>query len=391
MRRAHLIVPLLAALTCTAHAEVPAFTPYRPLYPALYLDAAWQQDDGDEVFDASGKRRSTVLPSTAGRSRFPEQALDGRLAWYFPMFEQDALPFFSSRLHTARVSFRYADLASRGAIADFIDADASLQHAGGGLGDTVLEFGSFLSGSAGWREGRTGPLSSLLLLGVNLPTGVYDRNAAVNAGSNHFSVHLKLGAHAAIWRGAFLDGALGYRVHGRNQEPQFGALAPSQAGDDAIWDLQLAQRLRPGLYLALSASGSEGARNRYRDPRLSLREPEAAPLGDVIPVPGTYHDDGTDLRLLSIALRWFLHPRVAAALHYTHPLSGHSGEFELDQVQRTPAGCNVDAPGCVVTPAGSTRVDGLGSARSDASDRIGLSFTWQFGQGDTWGCPGCSD
>lgn len=384
-------VALLAVCAASVRAELPEFTPYRPLYPAMYLDAGWQQDPGDRVFDAAGKRRSGVLPNAPGRSRFPAQALDARLAWYFPLFEQEAMPFLSSRLHTARITFRYADLASRGAVRDFIGADPALQQAGGGIGDTTLEFGSFLSGSAGWREGRTGALSTLLLLGLKIPTGVYDHDAPVNSGSNHLSAHLKLGAHGAPWRGALLDAALGYRVHGRNEEPQFGALAPSQSGDETIWDVQLAQRLRPGLYLALSASGSEGQANRYRDPRFSLREPEATPLSDVVPVPGSYRDAGTDAREARVALRWFLTPRFAAAVHFTHPLAGRSGEFDLDQVQRTPAGCNLDSPGCAAIPVDSAHVDGLGSARSYASDRIGLSFTWQFGQGDTWGCPGCSN
>lgn len=382
---------LLAAHATSLRAELPEFTPYRPLYPALYLDAGWQSDPRDEVFDAQGHRRASALPGAPGRSRFPEQSLHARLAWTFPLFEQEALPFFSSRLHTARLSFRYAELASRGAIEDFINEEASLQSAGGGLGDTTLEFGSFLTGSAGWREGRTGAVSTLLLLGLNLPTGVYDRDAPVSAGSNHLSAQIKLGAHGSPWRGAFLDTGLGYRVHGRNEEPAFGALEPSRAGDEALWDVQLAQRLRPGVYLALSANGREGRRNTYHDPRFTLNDEQDSLLADVVPLPGEYHDAGADTRLASLALRWFLTQRFVAALHYTHPFAGQSGEFDLDLVRRTPAGCELGAPGCVVTPAGSAQTDGLGDARSYASDRLGLSFTYQFGQGDTWACPGCSD
>ncbi len=374
-----------------AWAETPEFMPYRPLYPAMYLDASWQRDTQGRVFDAGGDRRSSALPELSGRSRFPQQSLDARLAWTFPMFEQEGLPFFSSRLHTARLRFRYVDIASRGAIGDFIEADPRLQRADGGLGDTTLEFGSYLSGSPGWREGRVGKLSSLLLVGLKIPTGIYDRDAPINAGSNHVSAQVKLGVHGEPWSGGFLDAGAGYRVHGRNEEPAFGALAPARPGDEALWDLQLAQRLRPGLYLALFASGREGQSNRYRDPRFLLGDSENTLLADTVPAPGRYRDEGANARIGGLALRWFLTPRWAAALHYTRPLSGQSGEFDVDLLQRTPAGCEIGAPGCTTIPAGSERVDGLESARSYASDRIGLSFTWQFGQGDTWACSGCSD
>lgn len=374
-----------------ARSEFLEFTPYRPLYPAMILDAGWESDAQDRVFDADGDRRSSALPQLSGRSRFPQQSLQMRLGWTFPMFEQEGLPFFSSRLHTARLSFRYRDLASRGAIAEFVEADSRLQDADGGLGDTTLEFGSYLSGSAGWREGQVGKLSSLLMVGLKIPTGIYDRDAPINAGSNHLSAQVKLGVHGEPWRGGFLDAGLGYRVHGRNEEPAFGALAPARSGDEALWDLQLAQRLRPGLYLAVFADGREGQANRYRDPRFTLDDSDSTLLADIVPAPGQYRDEGASARAAGLALRWFLTPRWAAALHYTHPLSGQSGEFDVDLLQRTPAGCTVGAAACVTVPAGSERVDGLEAARSYASDRIGLSFTWQFGQGDTWACSGCSD
>lgn len=374
-----------------ALASPPEFLPYRPLYPALYLSAALQSDPGDESFDSAGRRRDTALPNLDGPSELPSDALDLRLAWTFPLFEQQALPFFSTRLHTARVSLRYADLESNGAIGAFIDARDGLQHSGGGMGDVTLEFGSWLSGSGRWREGVTGPLSTLLLLGLTLPVGVYDREAPANAGSNQVSAQLRFGAHASPWRGAFVDGGIGLRVHGRNEEPAFGALAPAERGDEVLWDLQLAQRLRSGLYLALGASGSEGEANTYRDPQFATRSTPAAPGSDVVPVAGSYRDSGTDRRVAHLGLHWFATQRLVAALHWTHPFDGRSGEFDLPLQQRSPAGCAPGVIGCLTSAAGSVRQDGFDSARSLASDRIGVSLTWQFGQGDPISCAGCRD
>ena len=357
------------------------FTPYRPLYPAMYLDASFEVDPADESFDASGHRRSSALSGDTGRTRFPSQSLQVRLGWTFPLFEQDALPFFSNRLHLARLTVRYRNIESRGDIESFIDSRSGLQSAGGGLGDTTLEFGSFLSGSRNWREGRVGRVSTLLLFGLDLPTGIVDRGAPENAGSNHRSTHMRFGVHAMPWTGAWLDAGLGYRVHARNAEPAFGGLVPTQRGDDWLWDVQLAQRLRSGLHLALSVTASEGEANRYDDPRLFTGQQNALPITDTAPAPGAYFDRGVDARAATLALRWFARPRLALALSYTQPFSGRSGEFDLDLIERLPAGCVPGAVGCLSLPAGSTREDGLGEARSYASGRIGVSLTWQMGQG----------
>jgi hypothetical protein len=391
LKRYRVAILALALSASQAPAAVPDLVPYRPLYPALYASAAFETDAGDESFDAAGQRRDTALPNLQGRGELPGDALDFRLGWTFPLFEQDALPFFSQRLHTARVNLHYADLESKGALGEFIDTRSGLQRAGGGTGDVTLEFGSWLSGSARWREGVTGPLSTLLLVGLNLPVGVYDREAPANAGSNHLSAHLKLGAHGSPWRGAFLDGGLGMRIHGRNEEPAFGALTPAERGDELLWDLHLAQRLRTGWYLVAGASGSEGEANTYRDPRFTTQPTAAAPGSDVAPVAGRYRDAGTDTRLARLGLHWFATQRLIAALHWTHPFDGQSGEFDLPLQQRSPAACTPGVLGCLTSSAGSVRQDGFGSARSLASDRIGLTLTWQFGQGDTFSCAGCRD
>lgn len=391
LARGLLIVALIAPATVLASA--PEFLPYRPLYPGAYLDAAVEHDAGDESFDASGHQRDTALPNlAAGRSELPSSTLDLRMAWTFPLFEQERLPFFSTGLHTARVHLQVQDLDSRGAIADFIAAREGLARASGGFGDVNLEFGSYLSGSGAWREGRTGPLSTLLLFGLRVPVGVYERDAPASAGSNQLAAQLKLGAHAAPWSGAFFDAGIGWRVHGRNEEPAFGALAPAQAGDEALWDVQLAQRLRPRLYVSLGAQGVEGEPNRYRDPRLSTHTLDAPPPGsERVPVPGTYRDEGRSLRVAQLSLRWFVTPRMVAGLSWTHPFDGESGEFDLPLQQRSPAGCASGALGCIETPAGTVRQDGLGAARALASDRIALSLSWQFGLGEPGACAGCRD
>jgi hypothetical protein len=200
--------------------------PYRPWYPALHLEASLDSTAGDARFDDSGERRDSAVQGLDRRSAFPRREARLALAWTFPLFEQEALPFVSRRLHTARLRTAYVDLDADGGIAAFVDARPRLQSPQSGLGDVELEFGTWLSGSSGWRQGQVDALSTLLLFGLRLPVGVADVDAPASAGTRALAASLKLGAHAAIWRGATIDAGLGWRVHARNPEPMFGACTP---------------------------------------------------------------------------------------------------------------------------------------------------------------------
>lgn len=394
-RRRGAYPPLALALVLaapTVAAEDTTLGRYLPWYPGLYLDLSYAQDARDRVFDADGEERDSAVPSLDGATRLPLREANARLAWTFPLFESQGLPFFSSRLHTARVTLRYVQTDTRGALADYVDADPALTRDGSGVGDTSFEFGSFLWGSGDWRsEGSVPGTAGLLLVGINVPTGVYEHEAPTNAGSNHWAFHAQLGTAWRPWRGAILEAGGGYRVHLRNYQPQFGGLAPAEQGDDAWLDLSLDQRLWPGLHLTLSLAERRGADNRYEDPQYA---PNAPPppnaFSDTVPTPGTYTDDGTALRTAGVALSGFLGQRWLLSLSWTHPLAGESGEFDLPFTNRQPAGCIEGAATCSHTPGDTVTVDGLGPARSHASDRWMLSLRRNFGQGDAFTCAGCS-
>lgn len=381
------------ALSCSVTGvraqELPEFAPYRPLYPGLYLDVGLAWDGGDAAFDSDGHRHGSALPSLDGDSRLPSTRATARFAWTFPLFEAEGWPFVSDRLHTARATFRWADLAAHGAVAHRDEFDAPEGGGGSGLGDTTFEFGTFLAGSGGWREGRVDRVSVLLLLGVTIPTGVYEHEAVANPGTNRPSEHVKVGAHVRPWHGAFADAGLGWRTSSTDEEPQFGGLAPSRTGDAVSWDAHLAQRIAPAWFVTLGAYGSRAAHNRYDRVTFVPDPPAALPASDVIAAPGHYRDGGTSSVVGTLALRWFFAPRFAATLQVDHPFAGESGEPSIALLNRTPAGCDPDALTCATSPAGEQRVDGLGPARSLASDRISLSLTWQFGQHDAFTCPGC--
>ncbi len=248
-------------------------------------------------------------------------------------------------------------------------------------------------GSSNWRERSETPYALLGLIGLRLPTGSYNRDAPSNPGSNTIALHAQLGFYARPWTGAHLDGGVGYRAYLKNQDAAFGALAPTNQGDDLYWDVSLAQRVVSGVYVAAFADGREGDANAYENPRFAPNgppPPNTTPPSDNYPAPGVYRDAGTERIRAGASLYGFLGQRWLLGLHYAHPLSGKSGEFDLPYNNRQPAGCTVGSTGCMVTPGGTAEdVDGLGPARVFASDRFTLSLQYHFGQGDSYTCVGC--
>jgi hypothetical protein len=390
-RLAGLAVLLSLTLPARAAEPLPAHGRYLPLYPGLYLDLGYAQDERDRAFDARGDERASALPNTGDGISFAERRIDATFTWTFPLFEGRDLPFLSSRLHTARVHLNYALSDTEGSLADFIaDSDGDLRSDGSGIGDVGFEFGSFLWGGGDWRtRGQPAPSSALLLLGIRVPTGVYDHNAPINAGSNQWALQATLGSQYQPWSGARLEAGYRYRLHLRNHQPQFGGLAPVEQGDDQRLDMSLHQSIRGGWSAGLVFTVLRGANNVYEDPQFAPNAPAPPNGADNFPTPGQYRDDGIGLDLVGLVLEGFISQRLRARLAWLHPLAGQSGEFDLPFTNRRPAGCIPGALGCQLSAGDTVRIDGLGPARAYASDRLQLSLTWQFGQGDAYTCPGC--
>lgn len=395
----------LAALTLSpvlrAADPPPEFARYLPLYPGLYGQLAYGAGKRDSSYTQTGQHSDSAAPqTTGGSSAFPEQSLTARFTWYFPLFEGRNFPYFSQRLHLARVVLRQQHSHTRGALNTFInntaddastDAD-NLRSAGNGLGDPSFEFGSFLLGSPDWRKGERKPYALLGLVGFTYPGGVYERDAPVSAGSNTISLYGTLGGHWQPWRGGFVDAGYTYRKYYQNYDAAFGALDPTNQGSDQVLDLSLAQRLPWGLYLTAFGSDRHGAKNTYKNPRFAPNKPAApntVPASNNYPTRGTYFDGGTALTEAGLSLHWFARQRLQLGLHYVMPQSGKSGQFLLPYTNRQPANCTPGGLGCSTSAGQTVLVDGTGAARSYASERLALTISYQFGLGDPYTCPGC--
>lgn len=401
MRTAVVAGVLLALGTGPALAQElpPQFGRYMPLYPGLYVDAALAEDDRDRSFDALGRARASATPQTpGGRTAFPERSSVVAFTWHFPMFESQGLAFFSDRTHLARVTLRYTDTRTEGALAGFIrntdddgrsEAD-DLKNNGKGVGDLTLEMGSFLLGSKGWRNGERHPFALLLLGGVNVPTGVYERDGPNSSGTNTWYFQGKLGMHWQPWDGGFLEAGAALRDYLNTDESMFGGLAPFKQGDDRFYDVGFTQRVVRDLYLGATFGFRYGDPNVYRDPRYAPNAPPHPDAStDTYPTPGHYRDIGTELKTRTTSAYYFITQRWRAGLHYTHVQDGRGGQFLLPYSTRTPSGCMPGAANCTVGAGETILVDGLGPARTYSTERITLTLTHNFGLGDTFSCTGC--
>ena len=370
---------LLAVAAGAAHAETLEPARYLSKYPGLYTQFGLAYDARDRVFDESGARIDSVAPTYGAGGAFPQWRFDANLDWHFPLFEADGLPLISDRLWNARASLGYARESARGAVADYADANG-LEGAKSGLGDLDLAFGPVLYGARDWRARDYTPLSVILLAEARLPIGSRSADAASNAGANVYAWGARLGAD---WqpRGALLgwrlDAGLRWRAYGRNQEPAFGGQEPAQPGADWMADATLARRLWRGIEAQVSYAMRHGAANEYSQVRFAAQPPAATPGMDSFPDPGRFRDGGTREQRLQAGVSAFLTQRLRLAFSYEHPLSGRSGGFDLPYLQQPQdcGGLNPLAP-CITQPNGSAHVDGLGSARSFASDVWMLSLDW---------------
>lgn len=391
------------AAGCTFGA-VAAETPPSPwrdrvFYPGLYVTAGYARDARDSVFDGEGNRSGTATPVLGGSTEFPETREEVQFSWYFPLFEAKQLPFISSHLYTSRIRIGQQQTRTEGALESFIATNPDVlpvtRGGSGGFEDITFEFGSFLIGGRNWRNQMEDNLSVLLLGGFKLPVGKYNRQAPISSGDNALAWHVRLGTHWQPWTGGALDGGIGYRWYASNPEPAFGRNAPAQQGTDQMFDLSFTQKLVPRLHLTGFASQRRGAANEYKN---LVYAPNAAPAPPVIPAgtsrsyptPGTYLDNGTKIFSVGASLHYFLTQDWMASLHYTHPVSGRSGQFQLPFTEeQCLIGGSTGALTCTAADGPTLTQDGIGPARSFASDSFMLTLTFRIDNEDIFPCTGC--
>jgi len=351
---------------------------YRARYPGLIVGATVLQDPRDQSFSASGARQSGVVPSYGAGNEFPLTRFQLGFDWQFPAFEAAKLPFVSSRLWQARAALGYAETSTKGPLRDR-QAAAGDPPAKAGISDIELAIGPFLVGSGDWRTRSATPFSAVLLAELRLPIGAHDPSAPNNAGDSVFAYGARLGVHwqpsLALLNGFRLDAGVRGRWYGADQEPAFNAQAPTQAGRDLSFDATLARKLWRSVHAQVSYTWRDGAANEYRNVRATANPPDAPLLNDTFPDPAAVRDGGTREQRLQVGLGVFVTQRLWLGAAWSHPLSGRSGSATvpyLAQLQNCEA-----LNACNPRSNGSDGIDGLGSARTFASDSFQLQLRWQ--------------
>lgn len=374
--------PLLLLACGVARAEPQAleFGRYLVKYPGLYSTWTYSADARDRVFAQSGDEVDSAAPTFGGGVAFPERRGRVQLEWHFPFFETEALPFISSRTWTARATLGYSKSKTEGPINSFIAANG-LVNESSGFDNVELAFGPSLVGGGNWRAQTQTPFSMLLLFNLGIPSGERDPDSPNNTGSNVFSYGATLGVHAQ-WQRLLFDAGLARRDYAQNEEPAFGAHEPTRRGADTELDVTVAGKLFTGWYLSGSLFARDGDTNEYEGVRFSQNPPSAGTGMETFPDPGVHRDGGTEQRRVDLAAHWFARPDLRLSLHYVKPLSGQSGEFDLRYLEQQD-NCRA-TNNCNPQPNGTDRVDGLGAARSFASDYWMLTITYSHEQGDFW-------
>ena len=375
---------LLALLPFTAEAQLePA--QYLARYPALYLRVEASRNEQSRAFDANGAKRDSATPTYGNGSAFPITRETLRLEWFFPFFEAANIPLVSSRLWTAKARLGLVQTDTEGGIADFAEANDLANH-GDGVSDLLLEFGPVLAGSSGWRTQQARGHSLTALARFHLPLGSRDADAPNNAGSNTLGIGLGLQGYWRPLPRLHLDLGLSADTFVRDEEPAFAGQFPAKAGNRLAADFTASTRLFGNVYLSAGADYWKQSANSYDNVRLANNPPPPDMGMDGFPDPNPVQDGGAQLSRVGAGLNWFVLPRLKLGLHWWHPVSGRSGEFNLrylQQLQRCGATETPVTPTvCDPQPYGSAPVDGLGSARAYADDTFTLSLGWQLRQGD---------
>ena len=375
---------LAIAAVASADPSIPALAPYAALHPGLTVTGAVSYEPGTGAFDRDGHRHSDAFPAIGGGNETPAVRGDLNFAWTFPLFQDEGVPFLSTRLHTFRLTLRGDPLLdATGPVADFASANGHVP-AEDGIGDLTFEIGSFLWGSESWEaRGGTPPRTILALMAIDLPVGIYDTDAAVNSGSNTFAFRPTLGAHTQILPTVFADTGLAYEWRKTNEDPAFGGLDPSEPGNRLFADAALSWRAWPSLYVSGLLRYRNGRPNGYVDPMFAPNAPTPPAGFENRPALSHYEDDGSWLLSVGPRADWFVGQNVRLGASALFPLAGEGGQFVLPFENRL-QGCEQLAGGCTPSDGGSVLVDGLGQARALASPTIRLDLTWAFGQGGSW-------
>ena len=221
------------------------------------------------------------------------------------------------------------------------------------------------------HEHRWGPLkwNGLFATTVKFPVGDYDQDAALNTGTNYWSVIPQVAAHAELFGRIYIDGTFAFQINGDNDEPSFGGLTPTRIADVRNLELNVAWKFSEHWFADIGYSYRESVGpNHYDTLTVNFKDqplsPQTAcdntnnglglevisqdlcdnPISDqfyIKPQPGPYSDNGIRGRLLTMGVYYVYRTSSVLQARVAMPVGGRGGQFTAIYDSCTDPDCNV--------------------------------------------------
>jgi hypothetical protein len=399
MRRLSRII--LAAVLMAAASGAQAgiiFTPhlseYARLPPGQYTEFTFIGTEIEHIYDRNGNKVELGLPFVpAGASTDAALALM-KFLWIGNVFRDTEVPILNTHPQFCRVIGGFGYQQNTEQIASRVRL---FGHRPGANGLMDL-FG--LCGIYG-DEHQWGPLrwNGLLATTVKFPIGRYDTDAALNVGTNYWSVIPQFAFHADLWGRLIIDGTLAWQFNGDNDEPSFGGTTPTRIADWRNAEINFAWKFNEHWYADFGYSYRESVGPNYFDKvTVNFKDQPLAPdtacaaLGlnraqcdspaldqfYLKPRPGPYADNGVNATLLTAGVYYIYRTSSVVQLRVAKPISGRGSQIDaiFDVFARDPRTNPNAAP--ISPPVTSTLYGVQEAAATSASPYLELRFVYLF-------------
>ena len=348
-----LVGALVLASSSLATAGI-VFTPHLSEYSVLprgpFAEGTFIFTEIKHIYDDDGNKIELGTPFVpAGDSTDAALGLFKYL-WVGNVFRDTNVPYLNKHNQFCRGIVVAGYQQNTGAIADRVRLFGHRPGANG-LGDF---FG--LCGVYGpeWRWGQAKG-NTLFATTVKVPIGDYDTDAALNIGTNYWTVIPQFAWHAEFFGRIYVDGTFAYQINHDNDEPSFGGLTPTRVADVRNLEMNVAWKFSEKWFADVGYSYRESVGpNGYDQVTVNFKDqplsPQTAcdntnnglglevisqelcdnPISDQFflnPRPGPYEDRGIRGRLLTLGVYHVYRASTVLQARVAIPVGGRGSQI----------------------------------------------------------------
>lgn len=356
---------LLLTITGAAQAGI-VFTPHVSEYgilPAgMYAEYTLIGTEIEAIYDKDGNKVRLGVPFVpAGDSTDAVLGLFKAL-WVGNVFRDSDIPYLNNHAQFCRAIGTVGYQQNTGAIANRTRL-FNQRPGSNGLGDLFGLCGIYGS------EHRWGPIKAngLFSTTVKFPIGRYDTRAALNTGTNYWSVIPQLAFHAEVYGRFYIDGTVAYQYNGNNDKPAFGGLTPTRIADLYNAEINVAYKFSEHWFADIGYSFRETlGPNKYDKVTINFEDQPLSPqsacdntnngvtrtgnmlgvaLGPTVPQqlcdnpltdqfylsprPGPYQDNGVMGTLLTAGVSYVYRASTVVQARVAQPIAGRGSQIDV--------------------------------------------------------------